>query len=254
MMDDVKIALEDVDVDPREEPLAPRKRSRPTWALSLVAALLLGAAGLALGRWLRPAVEPARAQVLRQLTSESGLDTDPVLSPDGKLVAYASDRAGHGNLDIWIQQLAGGEPVRVTSDDADEREPAFSPDGSKIVYRSERDGGGIYIVSALGGEPRRIIDHGRRPRFSPDGKQIAYWVGPELAHVDHIPGSAKIFVIPAAGGVPAPIAQKFGVARWPVWSQDGKRLLFFGILDVADFSDNRFDWWSVALDSGEPIK
>src|SRR6185295_17084174 len=130
---------------------------------------------LAAGWWkLRtPVAAPAsRAPryVLKRLTSDSGLSGWPALSPDGKLLAYASDRGGEGNLDIWVRQVAGGDPVRITKDEADDLEPSFSPDGSKIAFRSRRKGGGIYVVSSLGGEERLIAPLGRDPRFSPDGR------------------------------------------------------------------------------------
>jgi tricorn protease-like protein len=111
------------------------------------------------------------------LTSDSGLSFEPAISPDGKLLAYASDRAGEGSLDIWVRQLPNGHPVRLTTDKADDREPNFSPDGGKIVFRSDRAGGGLYVISPLGGDARKIADRGRQPRFSPDGKWIAYWIG-----------------------------------------------------------------------------
>ena len=88
------------------------------------------------------------------ITFDAGLAVTPAISPDGRLVAYASDRAGHGDLDIWVQQVAGGTPLQLTRDPFDEEAPDFSPDGSQIVFRSARDGGGIYVVSTLGGEPR----------------------------------------------------------------------------------------------------
>src|SRR5262249_22801298 len=95
-------------------------------------------------------------QRLVQLTSGASLTTDPAISPDGSLLAYASDRGGRGNLNIWIQPLRRAEPLRLTDHEADDREPSFSPDGGKIVFRSEKDGGGIYVVSALGGMARLI--------------------------------------------------------------------------------------------------
>ena len=147
-------------------------------------------------------------------------------------MAYASDRAGAGNLDIWRQQLATGEAVRLTSDPADESEPTFSPDGSRIAFRSERDGGGIYIVSAFGGEARLLARHGRRPRFSPDGTRIAYWV--PTGTVWYV---GKVFTISSAGGPPAPFQPEFASALFPIWSADGTKLLFNGVRDARELPD-----------------
>ena len=69
---------------------------------------------------------------MTRLTFDSGLTTDPALSPDGKWIAYASDRATGEDLDIWVQSLGGGNPIRVTTATDMERNPNFSPDGSKI--------------------------------------------------------------------------------------------------------------------------
>ncbi len=251
VMDDVRLALEDSADETEKAPPVAQASPGSRRILAIATAALFGAVGLGVGWWIKPQASSGQDRVLRKLTSESGLTTDPTVSADGKLLAYASDRAGKGNLDIWVQQLAGGEALQITSDDADERDPSFSPDGSKIVFRSERDGGGIYVVSSLGGEPRRIADHGRRPRFSPDGKQIAFWSGSDLAQVVHVPGSAKIYTMPANGGTPRQIEERFAIARWPVWSPDGKRLLFFGILSNDDTSETRSDWWLANLD-GSP--
>jgi Tol biopolymer transport system component/predicted Ser/Thr protein kinase len=251
-MADVKVALEELKEESESGKLEagapaagrPGFTVSPRWAaVALTAILVAGTAW-----WLtRPkAAAPGKAPGLVRLTSDSGLTTDPALSPDGKLLAYASDRAGEGNLDIWVRQVSGGEAIRLTHDPADDREPVFSPDGSKIAFRSEREGGGIYVMSALGGEARRIARLGRRPRFAPDGSQIAYSVGE-----GQLAAAGKSYVVSSDGGQPRQIQADFFSAFAPIWSPDGKHLLFDG---TRDSSPADFDWWVVPSDGGTPVK
>src|SRR4029453_2700912 len=141
---------------------------------------------------------------LIRLTSTSGLNIDPALSPDGSLLAYASDRGGAGGFDVWVQPAGAAASLRLTNDSADEAEPSFSPDGSEIVF-SRRDTG-LYVIGALGGHPRLVARArwARTPRFSPDGKWIAYWTGlPASVIAGGIPGAlGSILVVPSGGGSP----------------------------------------------------
>ena len=75
----------------------------PVSAAVVLIALLLGIA-----LWSTRSRKPVQEPAMRQLTSDSGLTFQPVLSTDGNLMAYASDRSGEGNLDIWLKQVAGG--------------------------------------------------------------------------------------------------------------------------------------------------
>jgi eukaryotic-like serine/threonine-protein kinase len=225
------------------ETLAAATRPGSRWllpmAIGIGVILVIASAGVT-WRLTRPST-PTR--VLTRLTSDTGLTTDPALSPDGKLLAYASDRSGEGNLDVWVKQVAGGEPLRLTRDEADDRAPTFSPDGSQIAFRSEREGGGIYIVSSLGGDPRPIAKRGFDPRFSPDGRWILYGNGYD-----------KIYVVLSSGGAPKQLASDFHVAMSPRWAPDGKHLLFYGtrenvLLDYSNSGDFG-DWWVAPLDGG----
>ena len=260
-MGDVKVALEELKEDSESGKLRAPKPPRPSifpWAIPALVVLLLGVAGLTW--WLmRPSgTAPAPpAPVLTRLTSDSGLTTDPALSPDGKLLAYASDRSGDGNLDIYVKQVGGGEPLRLTRDSADEHEPAFSPDGTKIAFRSEQDEGGIYVVSALGGPARMIAPKGWQPQFSPDGRWIAYSTSGEYCYGPPGPGNiCRIYVVPPGGGEPRQLRSDFATATDPVWAPDGKHLLFLGNREeeVARQGEEGIDWWVTPLDPGPAIR
>jgi serine/threonine protein kinase len=260
-MEDLKLALEEV-----RQGIQSGTSSRPMSAMTTqilpahavrlalhsrrnlaIAASVVLMAALASWWWFAhsraSSAQPIRPPVLRRLTSDTGLTAYPALSPDGKFVAYASDRGGSDNLHIWLQQVSGGDAIRLTDLAADDYDPSFSPDGGRIAFRSEREGGGIYVVSTLGGSPRMIAPNGRRPRFSPDGTRILYWVGGDFG---------KIFIVDANNGATQPFQPGFFNARYPVWSPDGKFILFAG--DREPNLRYETDWWVAPVDGGPAVK
>jgi eukaryotic-like serine/threonine-protein kinase len=191
--------------------------------------------------------------VITPVTADKGLTADPSLSLDGTLLAFASDRAGRTDLDVWIQTTVGGRPIQVTNEPFDEREPALSPDGSRLAFRSERDGGGIYIVPAFGGEaPRLLVAGGRRPKFSPDGRFVAYWTGTNIG-LSSAPGAYRTFIVGVDRGVPEEVGRVMPASRFPVWSPDGRSLLVAGSRD-ARADQSQWDWWVLSRDGGDPVR
>ncbi len=229
------------------QPRVLTSRRRMLTAATTIAACLVV---IALGWrwWSSRAPQPAPLNMLKRLTSDAGLSAFPAISPDGTLVAFASDRAGEGALNIWVRQTAGGEAIRLTRGSVDDQSPAFSPDGSQIVFNSDRNGGGIFLMSALGGEPRQLVATGRRPRFSPDGRRIAFFTGPR----SNSGSFEKIFLVPSGGGVPVAWHPEFNSAMNPVWSPDGRYLLFMGKRDATDRWPDDADWRFAPIDDGTP--
>jgi Tol biopolymer transport system component/DNA-binding winged helix-turn-helix (wHTH) protein len=229
------------------------------WVLPATAVILMTGVVVLGWRLLRVQAQHPGIAVgsLQRLTSDAGLTMSPALSRDGRFIAYASDRRGQGNLDIWIQPVSGGGALRLTGDSTDDYAPDFSPDGQTIIYRSERAGGGIYAISVHGGEPRLLAAYGRRPKFSPDGKWIAYWVGEETE--DNIgnfmvPGQGRVFIIASNGGSPIPIQPHFAAAGYPIWAPDGRHLLFLGNRDPNLYHEGSIDWWVAPIDNGEVVR
>jgi eukaryotic-like serine/threonine-protein kinase len=258
-MSDLKVALQDLKEDSESGKLsapalrAGRGKRNTAYFAVAVSILALAAAAVALKLFILKPKGPVEYEII-PLTFDAGMTASPTISPDGSLMAYASDREGNGNLDIWVQQVSGGKPLRLTNHPADDWYPSFSPDGSQIAFRSSRDGGGIYLIDALavGAEPRRIADDGISPRFSPDGRWIAYQVLPASLELSRY----KTYLVSPKGGEPRQILKDFlfgfvaqGAA--PVWSPDSRRLLFRG--RRAD-DPKSIDWWVAPIEGGEPVR
>ncbi|MBK7930697.1 MAG: PD40 domain-containing protein [Bryobacterales bacterium] len=250
---DLRVALEEL----REEydsgtlpALTAGQPARPrfSWMLAMLSIGMLAGVGFAWWKLLTPRTPTPRE--LTRLTTDAGLTGFPAISPDGRLLAHASDRATGRDLDLWVQQLPSGEPVRLTQQEVDEYEPSFSPDGSRLAFRSERDGGGVYLMPALGGEPRLVATGGRSPAFSPDGKLLAYAVGSPGVGATFAFGASSLFIIPVTGGPPKRLAQNFAVAHHPAFTPDGQHVIFLG---TKQLGPPNYDWWLAPIDGGEPV-
>jgi Tol biopolymer transport system component len=128
---------------------------------------------------------------LTQLTPDSEVDSGPAWSPDGKRIAYASDRTGpffdaagcwESSLcpgDIHVANADGTSDVQLTSDPADDSQPAWSPDGSRIAFISEREDtrGDVFVMNADGTGLTQLTAGPAfdiRPEWSPDGMTVAF--------------------------------------------------------------------------------
>ena len=246
----------------RFEEAMPAAFHRRVWPAIGVASLALGAlltlllalnVGGLRDRWMHGTETLQTPWKVTRLTADPGLSDFAALSPDGKLVAYASDRSLDSEPDLYIKQVAGGQPIRLTTDGMGNTMPDFSPDGSKIVFRSDREGGGIFEIPAFGGDARLLAHEGWNPKFSPDGSQVAYWVG-DAGVAAAIPGTGTVWVVPVAGGPPQPVGRNFTAARYPIWSPDGKHLLMVGYTAAKAYDESGIDWWLVPIDGGSAVR
>ena len=237
--------------------VATSRRAAPTtekrrWPIAAGVAAVVIAAVLAGYRFGGSKDSPPAWQLTR-LTTDAGLTDFAALSPDGKLMAYSSDRNQNGERDLYMRQVAGGQPIRLTADGAGNTMPDFSPDSTKIVFRSNRNGGGVYEIPAFGGETRFVARDGLHPKYSPDGSQVTYWVGAERVGAA-VPGSGAVWVVSANGGSPRLVGPNFTAARHPVWSADGKRLLLLAYTASKPYQFSSLDWWLVDANGGFAVK
>jgi Tol biopolymer transport system component/DNA-binding winged helix-turn-helix (wHTH) protein len=201
----------------------------------LAALVLVGlVAGSREARRRAPAAGPrltAPRTIERQISTGASLNLYPRFSPEGSSIAYSTLRGG--SLEIVLRALApGASEVAITGDGQQNIQPAFSPDGRLIAYHSVARGG-IWLVPALGGLPRRLTRFGSSPAFSPDGRQIAFqgqsWVAAGQTLWPASEGST-IWAVSSAGGEPRPLTtiEKVGPGGQgsPTWSPDGKLLAF----------------------------
>ena len=183
-------------------------------------ALLLGTGALVTiltAAWLLGRAPDTVLQVgdPRRLGVSGDLNLDPVLSPDGRLLAYTEGI--NGAMRVTVRQLSGGDPIVVAEDvGGNQRWPRWSPDGSRIGFQT---GNTIYTVPALGGRAEPLVE-GATPAlaagfdWSPDGKRLAYVL------------DGAVYVRPADGSSPPVAIVKDGQAHSVTWSPDSRRLAY----------------------------
>ena len=183
-----------------------------------------------------------------QITSQSGLEWFPSLSPDGKWVVYGGDT--EGNRDIFLQSTTGQTPINLTADSRDDDDqPAFSRDGERIAFRSSRDGGGIFVMGRTGEAVRRLTRRGFKPAWSPEGREIAFTT--ENADLDpqNTVGLSSLWVVDVTSGQERQLANVDAVL--PSWSPHGQRIAYTTRGAIA--GSTRLDIWTVDRSGGTPV-
>jgi Tol biopolymer transport system component len=206
----------------------------------------------------------------QQITHAPGIEIDPAISPDGKMIAYAA--GPEFQMHLYIRQIAGGRTIALTeSFPGHHRWPQWSPDGTSITFQS---GEAIYVVPALGGIPKQLVEPSPKesvsiPSWSPDGKQFAYVQGrniyacsvngseprkiaeayepyslswsPDGTKIAYVSGNlsfvfgrpiigniapSSIWMVSTMEGVPVQLTNNNNLNVSPVWTPDGRNLLF----------------------------
>lgn len=184
---------------------------------------------------------PTSGGTATRLTSDAAYETNPIWSPDGKTIAYASDR--HGSADIFVIPAAGGEPHRLTSFSAAETPQAFSPDGTLIYFSAAiQDPASsalfpsgrlteLYTIPAAGGAVNQVLaTPAERIAFAPDGKSFVYQdiKGMENEWRKHHTSSVTrgLWRYDLKTGKHTPLVDHPGEDRDPIISPSGKDLIF----------------------------
>ncbi len=224
--------------------------SKRPWTLQLamlfVVLVLLVVAGFFLHERRSNSVPP-KQRTLTRITFDEGLQIGATWSPDGRYIAYSSDRTG--KFEIWVQQLSGGDPIQITKGPDNNWQPDWSPDGKYIAYRSEQGDGGLYIVPALGGAglERKIAPFGYHPRWSPDSSRILFQtIGFGL--------SCQFYIVGLDGNPPRAVQEDLTNRLWTIsaaWHPDGKRISVWD-WDMRPSPIPIF--WTAAVDGGAPIQ
>jgi Tol biopolymer transport system component/DNA-binding winged helix-turn-helix (wHTH) protein len=173
--------------------------------------------------------------ILIPSTSETDQGPGPQISPDGKKVAYMSDRSG--TMEIWVSDRDGKNPVQLTAIGS-AGTPRWSADGQSIAFDARtKNGIFIYTVNLKEGVPKLLVGDTREnicPSYSPDGQWV-YFTSSRT-------GGWQVWKIPAGGGVPSQVTTQGGHA--PMAALDGKYIFY------AKTAYANPEIWQVPVDGG----
>ena len=146
---------------------------------------------------------------MRTIISGEGGNAAPQFSPDGRRIAFMSDRSGPWQ--IWVSKVDGSDPVQLSHTDS-AGTPRWSPDGRLIAFDAPSDEGtSVYVISSDGRARAICLTQGQVPSFSRDGRWI-YFGSDRL-------GDMQVWRIPVNGGVAEQVTKNGGFAA--LESNDG---------------------------------
>jgi tricorn protease len=196
-------------------------------------------------------------QNVQRLTVHAARDIYPRFSPDGKWIAFSSDR--NGNLDVFIIPAKGGEAKQLTYHSADDNVLGWTPDSRSVLFSSQRGEdfmAKLYVVSIDGGLERSAgPDMGIAGSYSPDGKRLAINRKGQVYWRKYYRGAYNmdVTVMDLATKKFTDLTDFPGLDSWPMWGHDG--YIYF----VSDREDGKSNTgltniWRVAENGGAAQK
>lgn len=156
-----------------------------------------------------------------RITADPSFDVWPALSPDGRRIAFTSDRAGAQN--IWIVDVDGStSPTQVTFGPGPHQQPRWSPDGSRLAFFGNEDGDHEIFIHDLESSVttkvtnNTVLDYG--PDWSPNGKRLVF--------TRMVGGNQDIFVMDPDGSNVSRLTTDAAIDYTPAWSPDGTKIAF----------------------------
>lgn len=171
----------------------------------------------------------------RRLTTD-GFSKSPSWSPDGERIAYLRQSALFSGNDIYVTNVAGGQPIRVTARTGGYSAPHWSPDGTRLVFSrfdEQLRNSEVFIVNLDGSGLTNVSRHSSadyEPSWSPDGSQLAF-----VSSRDASAGTpAAVYVMDVDGTNVRRLTSRTDYSSSPAWSPDGRQIAFLagGVLFV----------------------
>jgi tricorn protease len=165
---------------------------------------------------------------VQRITDNSAREIYPRFSPDGRWIAFSSNR--YGNYDVFVVPATGGTPVRLTYHTGTDDVVGWTRDSQQVIFRSARGDGAfpnvavLYQVAATGGMEKPLpVDWGYWGSMSPDGKSLAFNRHPAVWSRQHYRGSyaADLWVANLANNTYTKLLADERYNRyWPMWGAD----------------------------------